>query len=41
VISYVLLRTAVGRPRDVHPLMWVIAVLFLVYFLLEPLQQLF
>ncbi|HET6392954.1 MAG TPA: NCS2 family permease [Blastococcus sp.] len=40
VVSYVLLRTAVGRRRDVHPLMWVIAALFLVYFLLEPLQQL-
>lgn len=40
VVSYVLLRTAVGRRRDVHPLMWVIALLFLVYFLLEPLQQL-
>jgi adenine/guanine/hypoxanthine permease len=40
VISYVLLRTAVGRRRDVHPLMWIIALLFLVYFLLEPLQQL-
>ncbi|WP_116449712.1 NCS2 family permease [Blastococcus litoris] len=40
VVSFVLLRTAVGRRRDVHPLMWLIAVLFLVYFLLEPLQQL-
>ncbi|MGZ4548050.1 MAG: NCS2 family permease, partial [Blastococcus sp.] len=41
VISFVVLRTAVGRRRDVHPLMWVIAVLFVVYFALEPLQQLF
>jgi AGZA family xanthine/uracil permease-like MFS transporter len=41
VISFVLLRTAVGRRRDVHPLMWVIAVLFVVYFALQPLQQLF
>jgi AGZA family xanthine/uracil permease-like MFS transporter len=41
VISYVVLRTAVGRRRDVHPLMWLIALLFLVYFALEPLQQLF
>ncbi len=41
VVSYVLLRTAIGRRRDVHPLMWVIAALFLVYFALEPLQQLF
>jgi AGZA family xanthine/uracil permease-like MFS transporter len=40
VISYVVLRTAVGKRREVHPLMWIIAVLFLVYFALEPLQQL-
>jgi adenine/guanine/hypoxanthine permease len=40
VISFVLLRVAVGRRRDVHPLMWVITVLFVVYFALEPLQQL-
>jgi AGZA family xanthine/uracil permease-like MFS transporter len=40
VISFVLLRVAVGRRRDVHPLMWVITVLFIVYFALEPLQQL-
>ncbi|SFP20298.1 putative MFS transporter, AGZA family, xanthine/uracil permease [Geodermatophilus dictyosporus] len=41
VVSYVLLRTAVGRGREVHPLMWVIAAAFVVYFALEPLQQLF
>ena len=41
VISFVVLRAAVGRLRDVHPLMWVVAALFLLYFLLEPLQQLF
>ena len=41
VISYVLLHVAAGRRREVHPLMWVVAVLFLVYFALEPLQQLF
>ena len=41
VVSYVLLRTAVGRRRDIHPLMWLIAAVFVVYFALEPLQQLF
>jgi AGZA family xanthine/uracil permease-like MFS transporter len=41
VIAFVLLRTAVGRRRDVHPLMWIVAVLFFIYFALEPLQQLF
>jgi AGZA family xanthine/uracil permease-like MFS transporter len=41
VVSFVLLRVAVGRRRDVHPLMWVIAGVFVVYFLLDPIQQLF
>ncbi|MGY1639708.1 NCS2 family permease [Geodermatophilus sp. SYSU D00703] len=41
VISFVLLRAVTGRARQIHPLMWVITVLFLVYFALEPLQQLF
>ena len=40
VVSFVVLRAATGRTRDVHPLMWVIAVLFVIYFALEPLQQL-
>jgi AGZA family xanthine/uracil permease-like MFS transporter len=40
VVSYVLLAAVTGRRRQIHPLMWIIAVLFLVYFLLEPLQQL-
>jgi AGZA family xanthine/uracil permease-like MFS transporter len=30
----------VGRRREIHPLMWVIAVVFVVYFALEPIQQL-
>jgi AGZA family xanthine/uracil permease-like MFS transporter len=41
VVTYVLLSAVTGRARRIHPLMWVISVLFLIYFLLEPLQQLF
>ena len=41
VISYVLLHVAAGRRREIHLLMWLIAVLFVVYFALEPLQQVF
>jgi AGZA family xanthine/uracil permease-like MFS transporter len=41
VVSYVLLRAVTGRRRDIHPLMWIIAVLFVIYFALNPLQQLF
>jgi AGZA family xanthine/uracil permease-like MFS transporter len=41
VVSFVLLRSVVGRRREVHPLMWLIAALFVIYFALDPLQQLF
>ena len=41
VISYVLLHVAAGQRREIHLLMWLIAALFVVYFALEPLQQLF
>jgi AGZA family xanthine/uracil permease-like MFS transporter len=40
VVTYVLLSAATGRVRRIHPLMWVIAVMFVIYFALEPLQQL-
>jgi AGZA family xanthine/uracil permease-like MFS transporter len=40
VVSYVVLQAATGRHRAVHPLMWVVAALFVVYFALEPIQQL-
>ncbi len=39
-ISYVVLQVARGRAREVHPLLWVISVLFVVYFALEPIKQL-
>ena len=38
VISYVLLKIAVGKTRKVHPLLWVAAALFVVYFLLGPIR---
>jgi AGZA family xanthine/uracil permease-like MFS transporter len=41
VITFVLLSAVTGRLRQIHPLMWVIAAMFLIYFALEPLQQLF
>jgi adenine/guanine/hypoxanthine permease len=40
-ISYVLLAAAAGRARAVHPLMWVVAVAFVGYFAIGPLQALF
>jgi AGZA family xanthine/uracil permease-like MFS transporter len=41
VISYVLLQAVTGRVRRIHPLMWVITIMFVIYFALEPIQQLF
>jgi AGZA family xanthine/uracil permease-like MFS transporter len=40
-ISWVLLRTATGRVREIHPLMWVVAVAFVLYFAVTPLRTLF
>lgn len=39
-ISYVLLRSVTGRAREVHPLMWVVAVAFVAYFAVGPIQAL-
>jgi AGZA family xanthine/uracil permease-like MFS transporter len=40
-VSYVLIRTCQGRAREIHPLMWVVMVLFLVYFAIKPIEALF
>lgn len=40
-ISYVVLQTAVGKARTVHPLMWAVAAFFAVYFAIQPLKTLF
>jgi adenine/guanine/hypoxanthine permease len=37
-ISYVVLRTAAGKARSIHPLMWVVAVAFVLYFAVGPIQ---
>ncbi|MCF2706969.1 NCS2 family permease [Arcanobacterium haemolyticum] len=38
-ISYIVMEVATGRTRKVHPLMWAVSVLFVVYFLLGPIQS--
>jgi adenine/guanine/hypoxanthine permease len=40
-VSYVVLTAATGRAREVHWLMWVVAVAFVGYFAVGPLQGLF
>ena len=40
-ISYVAMRVATGRARQVHPLMWIVSVAFVVYFVAKPLSAAF
>lgn len=37
-IAYVVIKAAIGKARQVHPLMWVAALLFIFYFVRGPLQ---
>jgi adenine/guanine/hypoxanthine permease len=37
-VSYVVLKVVRGKARQVHPLMWVVAALFVVYFAIHPLR---
>jgi len=39
VISYVVIKLAVGKAREVHPLLYGVAVLFVLYFLRGPLES--
>jgi AGZA family xanthine/uracil permease-like MFS transporter len=39
-VSYVLIKVVLGKSRAVHPMMWVTAGLFVVYFLIAPLTEL-
>jgi adenine/guanine/hypoxanthine permease len=39
-ITYVLIKVVRGKVAQVHPLMWVVAVLFVVYFAIEPIRSL-
>ena len=36
-VSYVILKVARGRVSAVHPLMWVVAAMFVVYFAIDPI----
>jgi adenine/guanine/hypoxanthine permease len=40
-ISFVILRSATGKARQIHPLLWVVAIVFAIYFAIEPLKTLF
>ncbi|WP_055711780.1 NCS2 family permease [Streptomyces torulosus] len=40
-LAYVLIRTVLGRAKEIHWLLWGTSALFLVYFAINPIQQLF
>jgi adenine/guanine/hypoxanthine permease len=35
-VSYVLLKVVLGKARLVHPLMWIVSALFVIYFAIGP-----
>ena len=37
-IAYTIIQIAVGKARKIHPLMWLASILFVIYFLLGPIQ---
>jgi AGZA family xanthine/uracil permease-like MFS transporter len=39
IITYVLLKVATGRARDIHPILYGVAALFVLYFLRGPLES--
>jgi AGZA family xanthine/uracil permease-like MFS transporter len=40
-VSFVLLRALTGRAKGIHPLMWIVAAAFTVYFAIGPIQAAF
>ncbi|MCF6378978.1 NCS2 family permease [Nocardioides KLBMP 9356] len=38
-LAYVLIKLVVGKVGDVHPLMWIVALLFVVYFAIAPITS--
>jgi adenine/guanine/hypoxanthine permease len=39
-VSYVVIKAVRGKAAQVHPLLWVVAVLFVAYFAINPIEQL-
>jgi AGZA family xanthine/uracil permease-like MFS transporter len=39
-VTYVFLKLVRGKTRSIHPLMWLVAALFVVYFAIDPLRSL-
>jgi AGZA family xanthine/uracil permease-like MFS transporter len=37
-VAYVFIKVVVGKAREVHPIMWVVAALFVIYFAYTPIS---
>lgn len=40
-ISFVVMKLFAGKAKEIHPLMWIVAVMFVIYFAADPIQALF
>jgi AGZA family xanthine/uracil permease-like MFS transporter len=38
-LFWVAIKLAKGKFREIHPLMWIVSAMFVVYFLLAPIQN--
>ncbi len=39
-VAYVLIKLVRGKVREIHPMMWLVGALFVVYFFIEPITEL-
>ena len=39
-VTYLIIELALGKVKKIHPLMWIVSLLFVLYFVLGPLQGL-
>ncbi|GAA1263890.1 MFS transporter [Planotetraspora silvatica] len=39
-VSYIVIKALRGKAKEVHPLLWLVGILFVVYFALEPIKSL-
>ena len=40
-VAYVLIKIIKGKASALHPIMWIVAALFVVYFFVDPIKQVF
>ena len=40
IVTYALIKLVRGKAREVHPLLWVTAALFVLYFAIDPFKEL-